>query len=176
MTERGSNTTTAGSARILQRESGDIPGASRKVSKCDHVLSGAACAGRDDDELWWARKHVPENAAGSRPKGSVFRKTELHQAPLGSPAEEAVKKRKRMIKEFDNPGSAVTLRPYETAFRDLVCSIVGQQDLAEEKLFLHIADLQQQIIDLQEQIDVLKQRLNKQAPPSPSPENPEGYI
>ena len=119
---------------------------------------------------------MPEDAAGSRPKGSVFRKTELHQAPPGSPEEVAAKKRKRMNKEPDNPGSAVTLRPFETAFRDLVCSIVGQQDLAEEKLFLHIADLQQQITDLQQKIDAIEQRQGTQTPPLDASGNPEGYV
>jgi len=176
LTGKGNSTTTAGSARIPQRESDGIAGASREVSKCEQELTGAAGAGQDDDELQWARKHVPEVAGDCRPKNSVFRKTELHRAPHGSPAEEAAKTRKRVIKELDNPGSAITLRPYETAFRDLVCSIIGQQDLLEEKLFLHIADLQQQITDLQQQIDAIEQRPGAQTPSLPASGNPEGYV
>jgi len=196
MIENKNETSTAGSARIPQRRTGDgfgntlhgevrrtaglrsagVAGPSREVSKCDPVLSGAACAGRDDDELRWAQKHVPEDAAGHRPKGSVFRKTELHNASRGSPTEEAAKTRKRISRDLDNPGSGVTLRPFETALRDLVCSIIGQQDLAEERLFLHIADLQQQVCDLQQKIDVLEQRLPAQAPPPSATENTEGYV
>jgi hypothetical protein len=119
---------------------------------------------------------MPDNAADHRPKGSVFRKTELHNASRGSPAEETAKTRKRIRRDLDNPGSGVTLRPFETALRDLVCSIIGQQDLAEEKLFLHIADLQQQIYDLKQTIDTLEQRLPAQAPPPSATEKPEGYV
>jgi hypothetical protein len=154
----------------------DVAGSSREVSKSDPVSSGAVCAGQDDDELRWAQKHVPDNVADHRPKGSVFRKTELHHSSRGSPAEETKKVRKRIFRNLDNPGSGVTLRPFETALRDLVCSIIGQQDLAEEKLFLHIADLQQQITDLQQKIETLEQRLPVQAPPPSATEKPEGYV
>jgi hypothetical protein len=153
---------------VPERRSEGVAGTSREVSKYDHRPSGAACAGPDDEELRWARKHMPEDGMEHRPKNSVFRKTELHIAPQGSRTEAAAKNRKRVAKELDNSSSAVTLRPYETAFRDLVCSIIGQQDLAEEKLFLYIADLQQQITDLQQQIDVLVQRLGMQTPLSPT--------
>jgi len=159
-----------------RRRSNGVAGLSREVSKRDPVSSGAFCAGRDDDELRWAQKHVPDDAADHRPKGSVFRKTELHNASRGSPAEETAKTRKRICRNLDNSGSGVTLRPFETALRDLVCSIIGQQDLAEEKLFLHIADLQQQLYDLQQKIETLEQRLPVQAPPLSATEKPEGYV
>jgi len=196
MIENKNETSTAGSDRIPQRRTGEgfgntlhgevrqtaglqsvgVAGPSREVSKRDSVSSGAAYPGRDDDELRWAQKHVPDNAADHRPKGSVFRKTELHNASQGSPAEETAKVRKRIRRNLDNPGSGVTLRPFETAVRDLVCSIIGQQDLAEEKLFLHIADLQQQITDLQQTIATLEERMPVQAPPPSATEKPEGYV
>ncbi|MDD1689757.1 MAG: hypothetical protein LUQ66_03765 [Methanoregula sp.] len=178
MTQKKYEITTAGSDRIPQRRIGEgfgksrqrearltaglrstgISGPSREVSQCDHAPSGAVCAGRDDDELRWAQKHVPEEVE-SHAKRSVFRKTELHHTSPGSTGGDAAKARKRVDKELDNPMSGVTLRPYETAFRDLICSIVGHQDLAEEKLFLDIADLQQQITELQEQVGALEQKL-----------------
>ena len=161
--------------RTRQRREG-IAGPSREGSKSDPALSGAVCAGQDDDELRWAQKHVPDNAADHRPNSSVFRKTELHHSSRGSPAEETAKARKRIRRNLDNPGSGVTLRPFETAVRDLVCSIIGQQDLAEEKLVLQIADLQQQIYDLQQTIATLEQRLPVQAPPPSATEKPEGYV
>lgn len=158
------------------RRSNGVAGPSREVSQRDPVSSGVVCARSGDDELRWAQKHVPDNAADLRPKGSVFRKTELHNASRGSPAEETAKVRKRIRRNLDNPGSGVTLRPFETAFRDLVCSIIGQQDLAEERLFLHIADLQQQVTDLQQKIDMLEQRLPAPTPPPSATEKPEGYV
>ena len=131
--------------------------------------------------------HVPEEGVKSHAKRSVFRKTELHHSSPGSTGGDAAKARKRVEKELDNPMSGVTLRPYETAFRDLICSIVGHQDLAEEKLFLDIADLQQQITELQEQIaglqeqvEALGQKLGAtdQATPAQTPttDHPEGYV
>jgi hypothetical protein len=130
---------------------------------------------------------VPEEGAKSHAKRSVFRKTELHYSSPGSTGGDAAKTRKRVDKELDNPTSGVTLRPYETAFRDLICSIVGHQDLAEEKLFLDIADLRQQITELQEQIAGLQERVgapgqklgatDPAAPAqTPTTDNPEGYV
>jgi|GEM_PF-2358801 len=147
-----------------------------EVPQRDPDWSGAVSAGRDDDELRWAQKHVPEDTAHPRPKGSVFRKTELHNASQGSPEEETAKTRKRIRRDLNNPGSGVTLRPFETAVRDLVCSIIGQQDLAEEKLVLQIADLQQQIYDLQQTVAALEQKLPAQASPPTATERPEGYV
>jgi hypothetical protein len=187
MTETTSETTTAGSDRIPQRRSTGISGPSREVSQCDHTPSGAVCAGHDNDELRWARKHVPEEGTGSRTKRSVFRKTELHNSSQGSAEEDAAKTRKRVNRELNDPMSGMTLRPYETAFRDLICSIVGHQDLAEEQLFLHIADLQQQITDLQEQMAGLGQQIEApgQKPgamgpagpaQTPATDDPGGYV
>ncbi len=112
----------------------------------------------------------------ARPKCSVFRKTELHSSSQGSTVEDAIKTRKRVSKQLDKPLSGITLRPYETAFRDLICSIVGHQDLAEDQLCLHIADLQQQITDLQQRIGTLEQRPGTQTQSTPAAENPEGYV
>ena len=61
MTEKEDNTITAGSPGILQRGSDGVAGPSREVSQRDHMPSGAGGTGRDDDELRWARRHVPDD-------------------------------------------------------------------------------------------------------------------
>ncbi|MCK9630635.1 MAG: hypothetical protein M0R30_03235 [Methanoregula sp.] len=54
-----------------------IAGPSREVSKRDDKLSGAGGAGREDEELEWARRHVGDDRPERRPVRTVFRKTEL---------------------------------------------------------------------------------------------------
>jgi hypothetical protein len=121
---------------------------------------------------------VPEEGTKSHAKGSVFRKTELHNASHA--AEDTARTRKRVSRELNNPASGLTLRPYETAFRDLICSIIGHQDISEEKLFLDIADLQQQIAELRQQVGTLEQKVGATTPAVPEQtlpgNNPEGYV
>ena len=118
-----------------------MAGPSREVSQRDHEPSGAGCAGQENEELEWGRRHVPEEP---RPVTSVFRKTELHGAPTAS-RRNTTRRRSQAKRNLSNPGSAVTIRPLETAMRDLVSSLLDRQDLMEENFLRHVADLQQQL-------------------------------
>ena len=58
MTNTKKETTTAGSEGIPQRSSDGAAGTSREESKCEHSPFGAEGAGRENEELEWARRHV----------------------------------------------------------------------------------------------------------------------
>jgi len=157
MTEREAKISTAGSERIPQRRSEGVAGPSREVSQRDHEPSGAGGAGRENEELRWAQNHVPDEGGEDRPIRSVFRKTELHYAAPVSCRDTGTRRRRQVKRSPGNPGSGVTLRPLETAIRDVVCSLLDRQDLMERHFLEHAADLQQQI-------DALERRLREARP------------
>lgn len=151
MTNEGKQTNNAGSGAIPQQESPAGAGPSREVPQENKAVPGAGAAGPVDDELEWAKKHVPgHRKAGRRVKG-VFRKTELlGNAPPAEP-DAARKARQRTKKNLNNPGSAIAYRPFEDAFRDFVCSLVERQDMIYDEMLMHVADLAQQIDELERQ-------------------------
>ena len=60
------------------------------------------------------------------------------------------------MQSLKSPGSMVSYQPFETAFRDFICSLMERQDLMGEEFLLHIADLQQQIDALEDQLNKIK--------------------
>jgi hypothetical protein len=113
-----------------------------------------------NNELAWAKKHVPGHRTVHRPAKSVFRKTEL--LGIAPPTEpEAIKKaRQRTLKNIRDPDGMIAYRPFEDAFRDFVCSLVERQERVYDEMLLHAADLQQRI-------DALECRLEEYRHASP---------
>ena len=158
MTE--SNETTGKFLLNEERRSEGISGPSREVSKRNGDTPGAAGVGQENGELEWARKHVlegtgkPVEKPAREPGRGVFRKTELHGTSPGYTPMELKKLRRRTMQSFRDPGSVVTYGQYEEAHKAFICSLMEHQDLLEENLLMHLADLQQQI-------DVLESRLEQ---------------
>jgi len=146
---------TTEDAATNERRSEGSADAPREVSQRDQIPSGAAGAGRIDEEIAWARRHVqedPQPAPGNpihRPKRTVFRKTELHGTMPGTTPAEQKKTRQRTLASLKGPDALVSYQPFELAFRDFTCSLLEQQILIEQNLLMQIADLQQQIDDLE---------------------------
>jgi hypothetical protein len=149
MKDEAKDTTTAGSDRILMQGSDGRAGPSREVSECDHRPSGAGCAGRMNEELEWARRHVPEEPV---PVRSVFRKTGLHGTSRARTPGEKNRRRKKIIDESQKPGEEPVSRQVIAACRDLLDTLIGKQDLLYEEMLLHVADLQRQINALEQKL------------------------
>ena len=141
-----------GSPGTPVRKGEGVAGPSREVSKRDQMASGAGSAGREDEELRWARRNVPEEPEQRRTR-SVFRKTELHGTASPSTPDECRKVRRRTMQNLKAPGGVVAYIPFEAAFRDFICSLMERQNLKAEETFLHIADLQQRLDALEERME-----------------------
>jgi hypothetical protein len=134
-------------------------------------VSGAECAGQEENsELEWAKRHIMEEPAPvehepvPQPVRTVFRKTELHGTTTVSTPVEGKKIRRRTMQHLKSPGAAVSYQPFETAFRDFICSLMERQDLMGEELLLHIADLQQQIDALEDRESEVKKTVSPRDP------------
>ena len=68
------------------------------------------------------------------------------------------------MQSLKSPGSMVSYQPFETAFRDFICSLMERQDMMGEELLLHIADLQQQIDALEDQLNMVKKTVSPRDP------------
>ena len=148
---------------ISERESEGVAGPSREVSQRDQIVSGAENAGQEENsELEWAKQHVMEEPAlvkqepVPQPVRNVFRKTELHGTMPASTPDEGKKTRRRTMQSLKSPGAMVSYQPFETAFRDFICSLMERQDMMGEELLLHIADLQQLIDAFEDQLNKVK--------------------
>lgn len=151
MTGKDKETERPGSSGIPQRDRSGVPEPSQEVSQNDPAVPGTAKTGPADEELAWARKHVPGPGTVGRKTG-VFRKTELRGIAPPSTPEEIKKARQRTMKTLKDPGGVIAYRPFEDAFREFICSLMEQQDRVYDEMLLHVADLQQQV-------DVLERRI-----------------
>ena len=153
MTNEGKQTNNAGPEGIPQRGNTGVPEPSRTAPQADHAMPVPEGNGPVNDELEWARKHVPGKRTKQRPAQSVFRKTELRGiAPPTEPY--AIKKsRQRILKNIRDPDGEVAYRVFEDAFRDFTCSLVERQDKVYDEMLLHVADLQQQIDAIENRIE-----------------------
>lgn len=113
----------------------------------------------ENRELDWAQRNVPEEDTPLQPVKSVFRRTELYGTTPSSAPDAIKKKRKKTIRDLKNPVGTVSYTTFETACKDFICSLMERQDLTREEMFLHVADLQQQI-------DVLEHRREQDRPAS----------
>jgi hypothetical protein len=163
--------TTRKSLGISGREREGVAGPSRGVSQRDLIVSGAECAGQaKNSELEWAKQHVEEELAPvehkpvPQPGGTVFRKTELHGTKTVSTPVEGKKIRKRTIQSLKSPGAVVSYQPFETAFKDFICSLLERQDMMGEDLLHHIADLHQQIDAIEDQLNKVKKTVSHRDP------------
>ncbi len=157
MTEKGKQTKDAGSEGTPQRENTGVPEPSRPVSQTDHAVPVPEGTGPANEELEWARTHVPGHRTKHQPAKSVFRKTELRGiAPPSEP--DAIKKaRQRILKNIRDPDGEVAYRMFEDSFRDFTCSLVERQDKVYDEMLLHVADLQQQVDALEDRIEEVRQ-------------------
>jgi hypothetical protein len=161
---------------ISELESEGVAGPSREVSQRDQIVSGAENAGQEENsELEWAKRHVKEEPAPVKqepvtqepvpqPVRNVFRKTELHGTMPASTPDEGKKTRRRTMQSLKSPGAMVSYQPFETAFKDFICSLMERQDMMGEELLLHIADLQQQIDALEDQLNMVKKTVSPRDP------------
>jgi hypothetical protein len=156
MTDTGKQTGDTGSNAIPLQGGPGFTGPSREVSHTDTTAPVPEGSGTADEELAWARKHVPGHGTTHRPAKTVFRKTEL--LGIAPPIEpDAIKKaRKRTLKSIRDPGGTIAYRPFEDMFRNFVCSLVERQDRIYDELLLHVADLQQQIDALECRIEKIR--------------------
>lgn len=92
---------------------------------------------------------IPHAKDSIIPKTGVFRKTELHGTVPAQTRAEQERVRSRTQKNLRSPDSDVAYVPFDTAFRDLICSVIQRQDRIREELLMLDADLRQQITALE---------------------------
>lgn len=138
------------------RDGEGVAGPSRTVSPADHARPGAAETGRENRELQWAQRNVPDDEPVRRPVKEVLRKTELNGIRPPSAPDEMKKKRKRSLQNLRDPAGAVPYREFETTFKDFICSLMERQDVLQEEALLHVADLQQRIDALEDRLDQIR--------------------
>lgn len=163
--------TTGKSLGISEPGSEGVAGPSREISQRDQIVSVAECAGEDENsELEWAKRHVKEEPAPVKqepvpqPAGNVFRKTELHGTTTPSTPDEGKKIRRRTMQSLKSSAATVSYLPFEAAFKDFICSLLERQDMMGEELLHHIADLQQQIDALEDQLNKVKTTVSHRDP------------
>jgi hypothetical protein len=144
--------TTGNSPVIPERRSEGITGPSREVSKRDQIMPGAGGAGQENEELTWARRHMPKGSTAETAK-EVFRKTELHNSPP-SEEDEMEKLRQQMMQRLRRQNCEVSYQQYETSFRHFISTLMVRQDRTD-------AELREQVAALCEQIGVLQERLER---------------
>jgi hypothetical protein len=154
MTNNETKANDAGPEGIPQRENPGVPEPSRIVSQADNAVPVPEGTGAANEELKWAKKHVTGKRTVRRPAKTVFRKTELLGIAPPSTPDEVKKARQRTLRTIRDPDGEVAYRMFEDSFRDFTCSLVERQDKVYDEMLLHVADLQQQI-------DILENRLEE---------------
>jgi len=141
---------------ISGRESEGVAGPSRKVSQRDQKVSGAECAGQDENsELEWAKRHVKEEEEGKEEPAPqlVERKTELHCAdPV------LVRKRKGAVRHRTEQGTKtpdpeVLYRNLETAVRELSSSLLDWQEWMGGQILTRLNELEYRVDDIEYERD-----------------------
>jgi hypothetical protein len=179
MTEQDRQTTTAGSARVPQQGSAGSAGLSREVPKLEYEPSGTAGAGRGKEDPGRAKRianaepecvdialtdqreqagpvalptRVPAQKTGPvlqspRPAERV---TALHGPQFGRPPEpKSVRRRRTLLAVWDRNGEIPYLK-YETASREIICSLMERQDRMNEAIFERLLDLECRISDMED--------------------------
>jgi hypothetical protein len=162
--------TTGKSPGISEPASDGVTGPSREVSQPDQTVSGTENTGQEENsELEWAKLHAkekPEEPAAVeqepvlQPVRNVFRKTELHGATMASTPGVRKKTRRRTKQSLESQSVMASCHRFEVVFKDLICSLMESQDMMEEDLLLHIADLQQQITALEDRENTVKKTVS----------------
>lgn len=98
------------------------------------------------------KPHVVVKDTARKPVRKVFRKTELHGTGPATTPEECDRLRKRTIQNLKEPGAEISYKSFEAAFKDFTCSLIERQDRIRDEFSYHVADLQQQVNDLEQQL------------------------
>lgn len=150
--------TTGKSFGISGRESEGVAGPSREVSQRDQIVSGAECAGQDENsELEWAKRHMKkeeEEKENEEPAPQlVERKTELHCAdPV------PVRKRKGAVRHRTEQGTKIPhpeilYRNLEAAIRELSSSLREWQEGMGGLLLTRLNELEYRVDDIEYERD-----------------------
>jgi hypothetical protein len=147
-----SQDTTGKSLGISGRESEGVAGPSREVSQRDQIVSGAECAGQEENsELEWAKRHVKEEEEEKEEPAPqlVERKTELHCA---DPA--PVRKRKSAVRHRTEQSFVIKdpegpCRKSETAGRELAGSLLERQEWMGGKILTRLNELESRVDHLE---------------------------
>lgn len=148
------NTTPSGSQEIPGRRSDGTAVSSREVTGPDAHASCAVGTGQENTN---------EESAGDmqttcRPAPRlVERKTELRGRGIAHTREKKSTIRKRTEQDLNVSDPEVPCARFETASRDLVCSLMERQDRMTEQLFVKLNDLGYRMDDLEGEIEDLKQ-------------------
>lgn len=119
---------------------------------------GTDCTGNENPKPHAAAKGQARKPP-VRPVKKVFRKTELHGTGPATTPEECDRLRRKTIQNLKEPGAEISYKQFEAAFRDYTCSLIERQDRIRDELFFHVADLQQQVNDLEQILaEVQKER------------------
>jgi hypothetical protein len=148
------NTTMTGSREIPVRRSDGLAVSSREVTGPDAQVSCAAGAGQENtnDETAGDVQKTIQTAPRL-----VERKTELRGLGIAPARAKKSTIRKRTEQDLRVVDPEVPCTRFETAARDLVCSLMERQDRMNEQLFVNLNDLGYRLDDLETTVDDIRQ-------------------
>ena len=132
-------------------------------------------ANKENEELQWARRHVPEGAAQppkARPAAAdsgqvsapaaqaAFRKTELWDKPPLFRSEVPVVRQKALAAVF-GPATEIPYMLFEDSLRNLTAAFVRRQETIAGRLAGQVDDLHDRIDALEEKIERVIARLDR---------------
>ena len=144
------NTTIPGSQEIPGRRSDGTAVSSREVTGPDAQVSCATGAGQENMNDETAREVPKTNRQAPR---LVERKTELRGLDIAPSREKKSTLRKRTEHDLSVSDPEVPCARFETAARDLVCSLMERQDRMNEQLFVRLNDLAYRQDDLEAMVE-----------------------
>ena len=146
------DTTLSGSAGIPGRRSDGSAGPSREVAGPDAGESCTVGAGEENTEEGIVQE--PEISAFRVPR-RVERKTELRRQGIVPLREKKSTHRRRTEQDLKDRDPEVPYTRFETAVRDLVCSLMERQDRMNEEIFAKLNDLGYRQDDLEATVEDL---------------------
>jgi len=148
------NTPSSGSPEIPGRRSDGTAVSSREVTGPDAQASCAVSTGQESTN----DKTAGDVQKNCRPAPRlVERKTELCGLGIAPSRGKKSTIRKRTEHDLNVSDPEVPCARFETAARDLVCSLMERQDRMNEQLFVRLNDLGYRMDDLEGEIEDLKQ-------------------
>ena len=147
------NTPSPGSQEISGRRSDGTAVSSREVTGPDAQASCAVGAGQEntnDETAGYVKK-------SNRPAPRLVElKTELRGLGIAPSREKKSTIRKRTEKDLNVSDPEVPCARFETAARDLVCSLMERQDRRNEHIFVQLNDLGYRMGDLEVDLEEYK--------------------
>jgi hypothetical protein len=147
------DTTPSGSTGIPGRRSDGSAGPSREVAGPDAGESCTVRAGEENTEEGIVQE--PEITAFRVPR-MVERKTELRGQGIAPLREKKSTHRRRTEQDLKDRDPDVPYTRFETAVRDLVCSLMERQDRMNEEIFAKLNDLSYRQDDLEATVEDLR--------------------